>query len=193
MGLGHSPRIVTDGLVLCLDAANKRSYGGSGTTWTDLKGNNNGIAYNGCTYSDENGGILIFDGTDENLRFSSATFNSIEMWCYRTETLSGWLYLFDARTGMSSGYFASLGIWNGWSMYLDGEPVSNGFPPQNQWSHVYIYSNDGNTYTDDITFFSRYTNGDVLGINVGQIRLYDRTLTQDEIRQNYLATKERYA
>ena len=38
MGLGHSPRIVTDGLVLCLDAANKRSYGGSGTTWTDLEG-----------------------------------------------------------------------------------------------------------------------------------------------------------
>ena len=36
MGLSHSPRIVTDGLVLCLDAANKRSYPGAGTTWTDL-------------------------------------------------------------------------------------------------------------------------------------------------------------
>ena len=39
MGLGHSPRIVTDGLlVLCLDAANKKSYGGSGATWTELSG-----------------------------------------------------------------------------------------------------------------------------------------------------------
>ena len=36
MGLSHSPRIVTDGLVLCVDAANKRSYPGAGTTWTDL-------------------------------------------------------------------------------------------------------------------------------------------------------------
>jgi hypothetical protein len=36
MGLNHSPRIVTDGLVLCLDAANPKSYPGSGTTWFDL-------------------------------------------------------------------------------------------------------------------------------------------------------------
>lgn len=35
MGVGYNPRIVTDGLVLCLDAANKRSYPGSGTTWID--------------------------------------------------------------------------------------------------------------------------------------------------------------
>ena len=42
MSLNHSPSIVTDGLVLCLDAANKRSYPGTGTAWTDLKGVNNG-------------------------------------------------------------------------------------------------------------------------------------------------------
>ena len=45
MGLSHSPKIVTDGLVLCLDAANAKSYPGSGTTWYDLSGNrtfNNG-------------------------------------------------------------------------------------------------------------------------------------------------------
>jgi Concanavalin A-like lectin/glucanases superfamily len=39
MALLHSPRIITDGLVLCLDAANKQSYPGSGTVWTDLAGN----------------------------------------------------------------------------------------------------------------------------------------------------------
>ena len=36
MSLQHSPRIVTDGLVLCLDAANRQSYPGSGTVWNDL-------------------------------------------------------------------------------------------------------------------------------------------------------------
>jgi hypothetical protein len=40
MGLAHSPpSIVMNGLVLCLDAANSKSYPGSGTTWTDLSGN----------------------------------------------------------------------------------------------------------------------------------------------------------
>ena len=41
MALSHNPRIVTDGLVLCLDAANPKSYPGSGTTWYDLSGNGN--------------------------------------------------------------------------------------------------------------------------------------------------------
>ena len=39
MGLAHSPRIVTDGLVLALDAGNTKSYPGSGSTWKDLSGN----------------------------------------------------------------------------------------------------------------------------------------------------------
>jgi len=42
MALAHSPRIVTDGLVLALDAGNTKSYPGSGTTWSDLIGSNNG-------------------------------------------------------------------------------------------------------------------------------------------------------
>ena len=41
MGLAHSPRIVTDELVLALDAGNTKSYPGSGTTWTDLSGKGN--------------------------------------------------------------------------------------------------------------------------------------------------------
>ena len=40
MALHHNPRIVTDGLVLALDAADTNSYPGSGTTWYDLSGNN---------------------------------------------------------------------------------------------------------------------------------------------------------
>ena len=33
--------IITDGLTLCLDAGNTKSYPGSGTTWSDLS--NNGV------------------------------------------------------------------------------------------------------------------------------------------------------
>ena len=63
MALAHSPKIVTDGLVLCLDAGNPKSYPGSGTTWTDLSGQgNNGTLVNGVGYVGTNGGSLSFDG-----------------------------------------------------------------------------------------------------------------------------------
>jgi hypothetical protein len=68
MGLSHSPSIITQNLVLCLDAANSKSYPGSGTTWTDLSGNgNNGTLAGGVGYSSSNGGSLTFDGTDDGV------------------------------------------------------------------------------------------------------------------------------
>jgi len=72
MGLAHSPRIVTDGLVLALDAGNTKSYLGSGTTWTDLSGNgNNGTLENGVGYDGGNGGSLVFDGSNDYSRINS--------------------------------------------------------------------------------------------------------------------------
>jgi hypothetical protein len=41
MSTRYGPRIVTDGLVLYLDARNPKSYQGSGTIWYDISGNNN--------------------------------------------------------------------------------------------------------------------------------------------------------
>jgi hypothetical protein len=66
MALNHSPSIVTNGLVLCLDAANTKSYPGSGTTWTDLSGNgNNGTLVNTPTFSGANNGIFVLNGTNQ--------------------------------------------------------------------------------------------------------------------------------
>jgi hypothetical protein len=50
MAFGNGPRIVTDGLVLALDAGDRNSYPGSGTIWYDLSGNN-GTATKGGTQS----------------------------------------------------------------------------------------------------------------------------------------------
>jgi hypothetical protein len=73
MGLSHSPSIITQNLVLCLDAANSKSYPGSGTTWTDLSGNgNNGTLANGVGYNSGNGGALVFDGVDDYVSLTSA-------------------------------------------------------------------------------------------------------------------------
>jgi hypothetical protein len=89
MAYFHSPRIVTDGLVLALDAANAKSYPGSGTVWTDLSGNgNNGTLTNGPTFSSGNGGSIVFDGTNDYVEcgalegsFSSFT---VFIWFYPT-------------------------------------------------------------------------------------------------------------
>jgi hypothetical protein len=66
MAIKANPIIASTGLVLCLDAANFRSYAGSGTSWSDLSGNGNtGTLTNGPTYNSANGGSLLFDGTND--------------------------------------------------------------------------------------------------------------------------------
>lgn len=66
MALYHSPSIVTSGLTLYLDAANPRSYPGSGTTWFDLSGNgNSGGLSGGPTFNSANGGNIVFDGVND--------------------------------------------------------------------------------------------------------------------------------
>ena len=66
MALRHSPLVVTNGLVLYLDAANRKSYPGTGTAWTDLLQNGvNGTLTNGPTFTSTNGGAIVFDGVDD--------------------------------------------------------------------------------------------------------------------------------
>ena len=66
MAISYNTSIVRNGLVLHLDAANRKSYPGSGTAWNDLSGNgNNGTLVNGVGYSGSNNGILTFDGIND--------------------------------------------------------------------------------------------------------------------------------
>ena len=94
MAINYNPRIVTDGLVLCLDAANTKSYPGSGTTWTDLSGRGNtGTLADGPTYSSANGGSLVFDGVDDFVLVSSnasipygSSARTVSIWFYTNTT-----------------------------------------------------------------------------------------------------------
>lgn len=95
MSLSHSPQIVRNGLILCLDAANPRSYPGSGTDWNDLSGNqNNGTLVNGPTYSNINNGTIVFDGTNDVVQCGTtippAGNMSIFAWVYLTSVNSEW-------------------------------------------------------------------------------------------------------
>jgi hypothetical protein len=72
MSFVHSPKIVTDGLVLSLDAGNVKSYPGLGTTWFDKSGRgNNGTLVNGPTFSSGSLGSIVFDGVDDYATFSN--------------------------------------------------------------------------------------------------------------------------
>ena len=74
MALSHSPKIVTDGLVLCLDAGDGKSYSGSGTTWYDRSGNgNNGILVNGPTFDSNNRGAIVFDGVNDHVSIPNSS------------------------------------------------------------------------------------------------------------------------
>ena len=72
--MNYGPKTVTNGLVLCVDAADKNSYIGSGTTWTDVSGNgNNGTLTNGPTFNSSNNGSIVFDGTDDYISIPNST------------------------------------------------------------------------------------------------------------------------
>jgi len=89
MSFNYSPKIVTDGLVLCLDAANTKSYPGSGTTWSDLsRSGNNGTLVNGPTFNSANGGSIVFDGTNDNCVLGNVLNMGLNSW-----TLSCWVKL----------------------------------------------------------------------------------------------------
>ena len=112
-------KIVTSGLLLYLDAAQLRSYPGSGTTWTDLSGNNrNGALTNGPTFSNTNGGTIVFDGTND-----CVNINSNELFLtYTAYTKIAWFYTtnFSATNNILSGGVRQHAFWLAGSNKLYG-------------------------------------------------------------------------
>jgi hypothetical protein len=94
MAIAYNTSIIKDGLVLCLDAANPKSYPGTGTAWTDLSGaGNNGTLVNGPTYNTLNNGYMIFDGTNDHALVSSnasipygSSARTVNIWFYTNTT-----------------------------------------------------------------------------------------------------------
>jgi len=128
MALAHSPRIITDGLVLCLDAANTKSYPGSGTTWTDLSTNKNNSTMtnmDGTNFNSGNGGYLTFDGTNE---YATFTINNFFTSFSQQITMESWIYVPSAATwsnGANYGNIVERGDYDGahglWRTTIDNQ------------------------------------------------------------------------
>jgi hypothetical protein len=221
MGIAYNPRTITDGLVLCLDAANSKSYPGSGTTWTDLSGNgNNGTLTNGPTFDDANSGSIVFDGTND---FVSIVHNSNQN--PSNLTINSWVSISSAKIsnilgkGANSGY--RLRISSNFSVVFFDRGATNilgtsaGLISPNTWynivatgseSGLQIYINGslivsnstvfgGNVSTQNLAIGAEGVNIDFNESFIGSIAsvsLYNRVLTASEIQQNYNATKSRY-
>jgi hypothetical protein len=114
--------IVTDGLVLCLDAANTKSYVSGSTTWNDLsRSGNDGTLTNEPTFDSQNAGSIVFDGTNDyvNLRPSIITGAevSISLWYYKTVSTQSWT--FNANNSSGGRELGSHIPWNDGVIYWD--------------------------------------------------------------------------
>jgi hypothetical protein len=215
--VGGGVNIVTNGLVLYLDASNTKSYVSGSTTWNDVsRSRNDGTLINGPTFNSANGGSVVFDGVDDYVSFSSITNNiyTIDFW-----------YKMGGNDG-SYGYFASSGnngfaigeggpgIGYGQFYYWNGS-VSTGLgliPSTTNWNHIctlinvstnniQIYGNGNQLSTTTVTSMStsisnigRYitTNTHYLKGNLASYKIYNRALSASEVLQNYNATKSRF-
>ena len=100
MGTVYNTNVVTDGLVAYFDAANRASYPGTGTTWTELVAGNNGTLYNfeAGFFDSAHGGILAFDGTDSYVRTPAPSPDgtggfAIEFWAKFDDLSSGCMFV----------------------------------------------------------------------------------------------------
>jgi hypothetical protein len=170
MAIAYNTSIVRNGLVLYLDAANVKSYPGSGTAWTDLSGNgNNGTLVNGVGYNTNNNGYFVQDNIDDyistNYTLPVSNF-TVSMWSQRTSSTywsmlwandfwnnaTGYIANFDEENTL---YFARAGTYpqvnptiipnsSNWSYYCFTIDTSSNF-------NVYYNSTLLNSYTSTIT------------------------------------------
>ena len=98
MAFSHNPNIVTEGLVLSLDAADKISFSSGSTTWTDLSRNsNNGTLSAGTMGTVSGSNTIAFNGSSDyisiadadNLSFGDGSTDS-------AFTISAWVKMDDA-------------------------------------------------------------------------------------------------
>jgi len=115
MAFNNGPKLVTQGLNLLVDAGDPTSYPGSGTTWRDVVGGQNGTITGSVSYSSAFYGGLVFSGPTASVIFptSSANFGTgsftVEL-AFRPERIQGIHYLISKN----SGSFPS------WGIYLSG-------------------------------------------------------------------------
>ena len=222
MSFNYSPKIVTDGLVLCLDAANTKSYVSGSTAWNDLsRGGNNGTLINGPTFNSANGGSIVFDGVDDfvncgtQIDLSQYSAFSVNVWV-NSRSLTGVKSAFAfANNPSGAGWQHWIGT-NGNNFYAEmrsggsDRALSASGAALNAWSHIatvwngttlFLYVNgvertsiaaSAVTNTVKTLYIGYFPGFTVWDGFVSNTQVYNRALTAQEVTQNYNATKTRF-
>ena len=212
-------KIVTNGLVFCLNAADKNSYPGSGTTWTDVSGNGNtGTLTNGPTFNSANGGYIVFDGVDDYINCGNSssvqiTVGSIAAWVKTSSPGGGYRSIIAKQNAW--GLFAadsilvtydwgnvatrttSINIADGTWKYVTMTFTETVGTPSN---NAIVYLNGNSVLTTTIKHSNQSANLHVaeananqyLNGNIANAQVYNRVLSATEVLQNYNAQKSRF-
>ncbi len=244
MGCSSGPDIIQDGLICCLEAASKRSYAGSGTSWKNLVDGENGALTNTPTFSSDNGGNFAFNSDDycefaENEKYNFQPTQPFSVFCWMIKSGAGGSVLANMKAGSP---YSGWDIWNqgasNIAMHLITSWGGNAIKVQvdytDQQSIKYFgYTYDGScpaNSTDTLNSVNFYVDGELyttgktqladgfdstsetISYPAGQkfrigsryigdygasslfaVHIYNKALTANEVRQNYLSTKERFA
>jgi hypothetical protein len=221
MGLAHSPSIVTSNLFLALDAANRKSYPGSGTTWSDLSGNgNNGTIINAPTHDGKS-----FTFTNASQQLVSIPYRS--QWrLIGNNSISFWTNAINTGAQAVIGY--QKGGWEGYYL-LPSQVVYSGQSGSNdttasfsksagEWAMLTwvvdrtagqyrLYKNATLATTSSITHpdLSGTFSSGILSIgnsagsseryftgSISIVNFYTKALNAEEVAQNFNAVRGRY-
>ena len=211
------PPIITNGLVLNVDAGFSPSYPTSGVTWYDVGGINTGTSVNGTSFNGVGGGSMVFDGVDD---YISTTYSGITG--TNPRTISIWFRPETSQNRNLLGYGTptSMRMWDvilyqglvGVHLYNSGAEAGTPYTVGVWQNIVFTFTYPTITSYMDGVFKATYTNSSIntgtdnlLSIAkgvfasyfyynglMGPIQIYNKSLTAQEVLQNYNATKSRY-
>lgn len=209
MAFHYSPRVITNGLILALDAANRNSYPGSGTTIYDLSGNGaHGTLINGTGFSSEKGGVLTFDGIDDGVDGINIPQNYVDLMIgmySQGGNGTGLEMVFAKYNDADKSFRTAEGVFrhsvldsNDWNYnttqydYANGSLISGNVNLTNSWNIVRLVNQNSTfsppfVYSISSDFYNRRYKG-----KIAFILCYNRILSTTEVDQNYNALKARF-
>jgi hypothetical protein len=213
----NGPTIVTNGLVLALDAGDRNSYVSGSTTWNDLVGSNNGTLTNGPTFNTGSLGSIVFDGVDDYVNINNTVYSlsggTLNIWFKRSGTTFAIIGSYGGSGNQRAPTFNQNGSTIGWEFGSLFERSTGITFTDNTWFNMSMTFNSSfnvNVYINSVltntetslnpggfwnqfpiarygNFGSFYSKG-----NFSIVQVYNRALSPQEILQNYNATKGRF-
>lgn len=229
MGVAYNTSIVREGLILHLDAANVKSYPGSGATWSDMSGNANHFTLNGVdlvespskhfSFGDNEGDSIARSATDV---IGGLNIFTVDMFM-RIDTIQNEMAILSYATSAQNNEFLFFQNGQNLNVFERGAAYAVAFATSNynvgnfiQFSVVrntsnhkiyvngqYITQVTGTTATvtgggailfgqeQDSVLGGFQTTQDFPG-DISSVKIYDRALSDAEIRQNFEAIRGRY-